>query len=146
MDYYSPVLGIQYLRLDQSDQVVKTVFEFVVNTIESIDQIAFIGWETKDVPSPNGSVNIDLQQLQKEAGASANRVYRLETVGGGNAPEVNASVRFRHGLSRSINVNFLYSASPHLVSPLSSIRQNLVRAHDVISPWLLLICEYLVFT
>jgi hypothetical protein len=56
---------------------------------------AFSQQGIKDVPSPDGSANIDWQQLQKASGNLANTVYRLNTVQGTSADN-NENVRSRY--------------------------------------------------
>jgi hypothetical protein len=97
-------LGTEFFQLEQ---VTKTVFEFGVNTT---NQIAFIVQQNQTVPSPDGS--IAWEQLQNVAGALANIVYLIDTVGGVDAPQPNASVRSQHRPVPFNQCNFFFIVQP----------------------------------
>lgn len=97
----------------------------------------FLGKKIGDIPSPDGSDNVDWLMLQNVLGQLANTVYRVDTVKGQPSATVSTSRRIPVPINQP-NF-FLCSASPDPLISLSSMPQNTVRVHDVmVSLWPLL--------
>ena len=83
--------------------------------------------KVKNVPSPQGSYNVDWVELKKMSGELANVIYRVDTVQGQPPSTVSSSL----DLCCAVQLTFLFFSAPPAVMKVSNIPLFTVRVHDL---------------